>query len=520
MKLKFAASLAIAVIVLFTAAITACGEEITDGIINYRLNKCGAADVQEWIDGELTENAGKSSEWYVFALSRTGEYDFTSYRNALEAYVEENDVKSPVSRQKYALVLKAVGSDSSFIAETAENTIGQQGIMSYVYGLHLLNNGCTSSAYAAEDVTAEILALQLKDGGWAITGEYGDVDVTAMTLQSLAPYYSEESIKTAVDKALDFLSERQLEDGDFSSYGVPCGESTAQVIAALSALKINLAEDSRFIKNGSTILNGLEKYKLSDGSFTHKEGGTADGNATVQAFYAMAACNCDGNFFIIKKSEETTPVRTESVNTEETAAVKSDTEETAEKSGSYKPAVCIIITAVGAVCCVALLILKKNKKNCIAVAVIAAAGIIFVLATNFQSADEFYSGEDTVKQNPIGTVTMSIRCDTVAGRAEHISEDGIVLDETAFEIEAGETVYDILTQAAKRYEIHVENSGGDGLVYISGINYIYEFDYGGLSGWMVFVNGEESSVGCDALVLSDGDRIEWIYSCEMGKDIK
>ena len=58
------------------------------------------------------------------------------------------------------------------------------------------------------------------------------------------------------------------------------------------------------------------------------------------------------------------------------------------------------------------------------------------------------------------------------------------------------------------------------MVYISGINYLYEFDFGDLSGWVYHVNGVSPSVGCGEYKLSDGDRIEWLYTCNLGNDLK
>ena len=50
-----------------------------------------------------------------------------------------------------------------------------------------------------------------------------------------------------------WLSSQQLEDGNYSSYGVPNTESTAQVILALSSLGIDGFTDERFIKNENTL---------------------------------------------------------------------------------------------------------------------------------------------------------------------------------------------------------------------------------------------------------------------------
>ena len=148
--------------------------------------------------------------------------------------------------------------------------------------------------------------------------------------------------------------------------------------------------------------------------------------------------------------------------------------------------------------------------------------VTFVSVTNFVSPNDYYNGEDKHKDDIIGYVSMTIRCDTIVGKSEseYIPRDGIILDITEFEIEDGDSVYDILIEAARKYNIRVENNGSADMVYISGINYLYEFDFGDLSGWVYHVNGIAPSVGCGEYVLSDGDTIEWLYTCNLGNDIK
>ncbi|MBQ8786686.1 MAG: DUF4430 domain-containing protein [Oscillospiraceae bacterium] len=502
---------------------------IYDSIISFKLNECGTETVQEWIDTELSENAGKTSEWYVIALSQIGNYNFSEYKTALENYLENNTVRSATSRQKYALALLAVGSSSDYITETMENSIGEQGIMSYVYGLHLLNNGCTSSAYTPESVVEQILSMQFSDGGWAVMGEYGDPDVTAMTIQALAPYYStDEKVKNAVDGAVQFLSDKQLENGGYKSMGKETSETISQAITALSALEIDAETDSRFAKNGNTLFSALENFRLDNGSFCHEIGSDGNHTATVQAFIASVAYDKMKNIYILENggsqkeiSAEITENKTEITgNTAETLGnetemtVASDPQKT--KSISYKPVVCIIIVGAAILTCAVLWIAKKrNKKNFIIVAVVSVAALLVVLFTEFSSAEDYY-GTASEKQNPIGTVTLEIRCDTVAGRKDYIPENGIILAETEFVFEKDETVYDILVEACRENNIQTEFSGG----YISGMNYIYEFDFGDLSGWLYYVNGKEASVGCDSYTLSDGDEIKWLYTCEMGNDLK
>ena len=77
------------------------------------------------------------------------------------------------------------------------------------------------------------------------------------------------------------------------------------------------------------------------------------------------------------------------------------------------------------------------------------------------------------------------------------------------------SVYDVLVVACNENNILFSANMG----YIEGINNVYEMDFGKSSGWIYFVNGESPSVGSESYVLSDGDEIEWHYTCNMGKDL-
>ena len=92
----------------------------------------------------------------------------------------------------------------------------------------------------------------------------------------------------------------------------------------------------------------------------------------------------------------------------------------------------------------------------------------------------------------------------------------MILDTTSFDIAEGETVYDILTQAARKYNIQMQADAGG---YISGIGYLYEYDYGDLSGWIYHVNDDTPFMMCSEYKLSDGDKIEWLYTCDLGNDL-
>lgn len=145
-----------------------------------------------------------------------------------------------------------------------------------------------------ESLVELILSDQVKaDGGWALEGataEASDVDMTAMAIQALAPYYkTNANVKSAVDKALGLLSTMQQPDGGYASWGTVNSESCAQVIVALTALGIDPTVDSRFIKNGISVLDALCSYYVTGGGFSHTSGEGRDGMATEQGYYALAA---------------------------------------------------------------------------------------------------------------------------------------------------------------------------------------------------------------------------------------
>lgn len=566
-------------------------DDLIGGIVSYKLGQAGAGSTEEWLGNGIAEGAGTATDWYALTLSQCGYTDLSAYERSLTEYIGSNNISSATSREKYALALCAAGSDSSYISDILDSSIGEQGMMSWIYGLHILNNGYTCSRFTAESVVDTILSMQYPDGGWALFGDYGDIDVTAMTVQALAPYYHSKScVRDSVDRAVDFMSRKQLDSGCYQSFGSLNPESTAQVLTAVSALGIDCRYDERFIKNGNDLIDGIVHFRLPDGSFSHTEGGETNETATVQAYYSFVAFRrmTEGKSPLLildnrrnkeapqpqteapaqgdtddvttaaastvtaaeekqtstAKTAVTTSVSASKAAGTQTAATavssSSDTETAAVTSahaaeirdeeqvskGSYKPKVIIIIICSAAVLSLILLIIgKRSFKNFIFIGIIAGAAVILVLVTDISSPEEYYSGNKKVKGNAVGTVTMEIRCDTIAGRSEseHIPADGVILPPTAFDFEAGETVFDILTEAAQTYGIQVENKGSagsaHGMVYISGINYIYEYDFGDLSGWVYHVNGIAPSRSCGEYELSDGDRIEWLYTCEIGHDL-
>ena len=176
--------------------------------------------------------------------------------------------------------------------------VQKQGINGPIWVLIALDSGnypVPEGNVTREDLIQVILDAQLADGGWAITGDTGDSDMTGMALQSLAPYYSaREDVRAAADRAVALLSAKQNDDGSYSTFAgggklVPTSESTAQIIVALSALGIDAGADPRFVKNGNSAVDALCDYYVDGGGFRHLSDGERDGMATEQGYYALTA---------------------------------------------------------------------------------------------------------------------------------------------------------------------------------------------------------------------------------------
>lgn len=123
--------------------------------------------------------------------------------------------------------------------------------------------------------------------------------------------------------------------------------------------------------------------------------------------------------------------------------------------------------------------------------------------------------------------TLSVQCKTVLDNMDKLSPsavvpaDGVIFSEKQVEVIDGESVFDLLLRTMKQEGIHLEFSGTPiyNSTYIEGINNLYEFDCGELSGWMYKVNGVFPKKGCSEVFLKSGDVVEWIYTCDLGKDI-
>ena len=137
--------------------------------------------------------------------------------------------------------------------------------------------------------------------------------------------------------------------------------------------------------------------------------------------------------------------------------------------------------------------------------------------------------QDTAVSTTVYTCTLSVRCDTILDnisslnpeKKELVASNGVIFEAADVTFYEGENVFNILQREMKRAKIHMEfrNTPIYNSAYIRGINNLYEFDCGELSGWMYKVNDWFPNYGCSRYQLKNGDIIEWVFTCDLGRDV-
>lgn len=186
--------------------------------------------------------------------------------------------------------------------------------------------------------------------------------------------------------------------------------------------------------------------------------------------------------------------------------------------------------------------MKRRKLIVGIVVAIFVVAISYMLNESIVSGKEIYyvENDETQHPKPLETqnveisdkelsCTFSISCNTLlenidkldSEKVELIPENGIILAEKKVVFYEGETVFNVLKRETKQNKIHLEfeNTPIYKSAYIEGIGNIYEFDCGELSGWMYKVNDWFPNYGCSRYQLKDGDKVEWVYTCDLGADV-
>ncbi len=262
-----------------------------------------------------------AGEWTVLSLARGGYYAkdnayFSDYYDRIVETVNETAASvnmngalhknKSTENSRLIVALSALGKDATSVGDydlveaysaNGFSWIKKQGLNGTIWALIALdsNNYETSDTTIRQQCVDSILSLQHDDGGWSLMANKtyaSDPDITGMALTALYPYRDQPAVAEACAEAFACLSEMQHDNGTFASGGSECSESCAWVIVSTTTWGINPDTDSRFIKNGKSVVDGLlAHYKEDEAMFQHIIGAGSNAMATDQSCYALVAYN-------------------------------------------------------------------------------------------------------------------------------------------------------------------------------------------------------------------------------------
>ncbi len=463
------------------------------------------------------------------------EYISSVKRSVKELYDSERFVK-PTELQRASLVLSALGDfteEAEVLVSAAafyNEDLDRQGLNAWLWALTAANcfgEEPDGALNTKESLAEHILENQLPDGGFALIGDGADCDITSAAIYALAPLsFDNFRIEDALKRAADRLFELQLSSGGFYSMGTENCESTAQAIIALTSVGYGITDE-----RVSAALDAVLTYRNDDGGFAHISGGKSNPAATAQAIEALVAVRLsdNGERLFDKSAAPAEPK-------DGTEIVIGQTPETTDPDLSLPPAesggglsgfeITLLISVVSGVLAIGMLIAALLKKKAFflpaALSAAVSAGVWFV---DIRSVEEYYAQENG---HDI-TVTVSVSCETALSNMDKINEDinpvsvipddGVIIAKTETGLSNGDSAFDALASAARGERVRVDYIGSAYGLYVTAIGNIYEYGFGENSGWVYRVNGAVPDKSCGEYVLSDGDFLEFLYTCDLGRDL-
>lgn len=523
-----------------------------DRILLWQCEQYQVSDAQQLVDEiYAADPLSGNVQSLILGICGAGyEINYTRYIKALQRAMQEKvesqgaetpdeiaDALGVTSLQKIMLTVDAIEAVGGAAAEETaavrnayidvakDHTIGRMGIMSYLYGLLMLDGGgYDSGTWEREEILLELSQMQLQDGGFALRGNTGDVDITAMAVQAMAAYEDNRQVADMLQRAVAFLRSAQREDGDYGTVADAqngCVESTAQVVMAFCALgKDYYKENSP--SGYASVWTGLQLYEAEEGGYVHALGGKVNEMGSSQAMCALAAMyrTARGAGFLLRfQAYEETDRHVLALPGHGAAG-----------GVDYR---WIVTGLIGIAAFAAWMICVRKRKaglpRICGILLVAGIAVLVVWRFKIETKEQYLSGGKEQASPGEGLlVSLEICCDSIVDRKEiksgvNMPEDGCILAETNFWVTEGTSVFELLDMAVREYDIQMEYAGDAvvrGFVYVQGIAYLYEGDFGDLSGWMYRVNGRFPQMGCGEYLLQEGDQVIWVYTTNLGKDVE
>jgi len=234
---------------------------------------------------------GLTSWWEVVALYNAGENP-VDYEN-LEELLLSLEGTTNVKMASYVIVANIAvinGKNSadfpkyeeykSTLKNLLENPADNYTLNDYIFSYYALKS---SGLIFNENPVIEYLKNARKsDGGFALSGDSGDVDVTSFAINVFVLANTEEP------EAVKFLEDKINENGTFSSFGNENSNSTACALSAfVGYYKTNENSPNEIIKKASDGLKLFEVNTKKEKGYSYLKDGKADTLATAQSVIAV-----------------------------------------------------------------------------------------------------------------------------------------------------------------------------------------------------------------------------------------
>ncbi|MUV37572.1 Lactocepin [Lentibacillus sp. JNUCC-1] len=264
-------------------------------------------------------DSGVNSEWEAIGLATAGKDVPASYEERMHQHIKDQIVRGLdngrikiTDIERIAMAAAAIGKEprqieSLNLIELIYNspnrrgdfdTMTFQGNNGPAFALIALDTKKydvpEDARWTRQKLVNQLLSTQNDDGSWNLNEAFDSpsIDITAMVIIAMSPYKDQPKVKTALNKAVTWLSGVQKEEAGFDGgdfVGGITSEAASQVVIGLTAFGINPAGD-KFTKNGHDVISHLLKYQHEDGGFKHTMGDSAsNAMATEQALQALVA---------------------------------------------------------------------------------------------------------------------------------------------------------------------------------------------------------------------------------------
>lgn len=460
--------------------------------------------------------------------------------------------------------------------------LDRQGLNAWIWALAAANcsglEADNGAVYTRLLLADGIIEKQLPDGGFSLRGSSADADITASAIYALAPLRDNESVREALDKAVFALSSLQTDSGGFLSLGSETSESTSQAIIAFTSVGI---VDERLDKAVSALLSfrrGDGGFAHSPDGKTDK----MSTSQAIQAFTSLKLSEQGERLFDVPKNPPVTgsgsisgsnEISENDPKNDDNSQKSDDISHSQDYTSGNKPpendqntsentqngeesnfpefgssnknsqnsqnitelelpsgltSFHIKLTASSALAAIGITVLivavVKRKKGSAAVGTVLVILSAAVWLLNIKTSAEYNA------QPPENGITVRVGADCTKA-LDHLSdidesinplsvipENGIILPLDEITLSENSTAFDALTEAARSNGVPVDFMGASNYVYVRGIGFVYEFGFGSESGWTYRVNGSAPPISAGAYKLSDGDTVEFIYTCELGEN--